>query len=104
MMSNNKPLIKFKVTIILSGDKKLELAASFYKSDNDYGNGIYLRIVGINKTTFEQLLDLRYIDFEPEKPEVLLANWAYSNWSGTNGSLDIVKLTIESLNEVHTLK
>ena len=78
--------------------------AEFYKSGaSDYGNGYGMSFDTFEngKTTSEwQAYDLRYdIDFDENHPELWLTDFAYHYWSGEQGSYDIIKLSIEKMNE-----
>lgn len=75
--------------------RKLELTATFGKSNSGYGNDTYLTVKSMYAGNFEQMIDIRYDkSFDAEAPEVYVANWVYNYWSGKNGSWDVKELKI----------
>lgn len=87
------------ITIVNTGNSKqihkLELTATFGKSNSGYGNNTLLMIKSMYEGNFEQMIDLRYdTSFDKEAPEVYIAKWIYNYWSGKNGSWDVKELKI----------
>ena len=99
--------MKFKVLMTIQNPKnKTEVIeylrfAEFYCNENDYGNGYHLWFGNKDKDDFyEVYLDIRYnTDFDKNYPEEWLASWIYRNWSGEQGSYDVIKLTIEKMED-----
>ena len=98
--------MKYNITVKITdgrNSRTLYLLAEFGKSNSGYGNDTYLAITGRTyrgtKTTFDNVYDIRYDhSFSKKQPELYLAKWVYSYWSGENGSWKVKKLSIESLN------
>lgn len=84
--------------------KQLFLRAQFHHKQGDYGNGYYLSVKGRQETKFESLFDIRYDNFSLDNPELFLLNWIYNNWSGKNGSYDIVSLKISDVEAVKQIR
>lgn len=79
----------------MNSDLVYIMECEFTYNPDTYGNGYY---VLISADTFENFYDLRYDDsFHKDKPEVWLANWAYTYWSGKNGAYDVKRLCIEKM-------
>lgn len=79
----------------LVNTKDRKLAVKVVRSNSGYGNDSYLAIKGIDNS-FEQFIDMRYdTSFNPNKPEPSIVAWAYSYWTGENGSWRIIKLSIQ---------
>ena len=73
--------------------RTLKLKATFGSLSSGYGNDCVLHITDGDK--FEVCLDLRYdTNFNKNYPEITLATWVYTNWSGQNGSYDVQSLII----------
>ena len=85
-------------------NRVLKLKASFKFVPNTYGNGYYLAITGREDCTFEQLMDLRYQQFNINNPEPFILDWLYNNWSGENGSFDIMSVKIENMTVINKTK
>lgn len=80
----------------MCSDITYELNCSFSCNDNDYGNGHHVAITSADGR-FQNYYDLRYdTDFHKNKKEAWLADWAYSYWTGENGSYKVKSLTIKS--------
>lgn len=71
----------------------LELDCRFAYDGEQYGNGHYVCIAG--KEFYKQVIDLRYdTNFDRNKKEEWLEQWAKSYWSGKNGAWAIKTLEI----------
>lgn len=82
----------------LTKRKELKLKASLVKSDSGYGNDTYLVINSRDGGSFEQCMDIRYdTSFRRDKAEVYIVSWAYSCWTGENGSWSIVGCSIRDV-------
>ena len=89
--------MKFDVEVTIHKNEKevvFELEVDFFKSGSPRGNGYYMSISGKNNTNFEdRLIDIRYdSSFNENIPELYFMSWAYTYWSGENGSYDIKSL------------
>lgn len=84
--------------------RQLFLRAQFHHRQDDYGNGYYLSIKGRQGTDFERLFDIRYDNFNIDNPELFILNWIYNNWSGRNGSHDVISLKISNVDAMKQVR
>ncbi len=69
------------------------LDCRFTYDEEQYGNGHYVCIAG--KEFYKQVIDLRYdTDFDRNKKEEWLEQWARNYWTGKNGAWAIKSLEI----------
>lgn len=88
--SKEKRDLKYEVTIVKD-------------TEAHYGNGCYFtahRLDDCDNIVDKQLIDLRYDTrfssfIQNRTIGAWIAEWAYSNWSGVNGSWKVKKLTLD---------
>lgn len=96
--------MNYKMTVVIKDPKEpagfgaivLNLIAEFAYDEKQYGNGYSVCIK--DDKVFRICYDLRYYkDFDKDKKDVWLLNWAKEYWSGTNGAYELVKFSIEKI-------
>lgn len=83
---------------------KMKLSVEIYRDPNQYGNGMAMYVKGKGKTEFERCFDIRYEKVDPNNIELFILNWIYNEWSGENGSYDVVELKISNVKALELAK
>lgn len=99
--------MKYNLTVIIQDPNTKEgmnselvyiLDVIYSHNPNTYGNGYYVYIT--DNEGFENCYDLRYsMDFDSDKKEAWIVDWAYKYWSGKNGAYEVKSLTISKDND-----
>lgn len=107
-MDKNKTKTTFKMRVWIydpntekgmCSDIMYDLICRYFYDSENYGNGYYLSITA-EKNFYEQYYDLRYnTEFDPDKKESFLIDWANSYWCGENGAYKVKSITIEKVEE-----
>ena len=100
MTQSSDIISKFELGITIQNisgpPAKQNMNIKFFRVPNQYGNQTYMSVQGTENYTIDEVNDLRYrTQLNFEMLEMIIAEWAYSRWTGKNGSWDITKLKIE---------
>ena len=105
-MTNTIDLGKYKLTIVLRNPENGETAKQKYtfgvaRDPQNYGNGCSMGMM--HENGYSDYYDLRYdTDFHYTSQSAIMqyiANFAFRNWSGQNGSWEIIDLHIAIVNK-----
>lgn len=67
------------------------------KDPDQYGNGCHMSVVNV-ETNQRDIYDIRYDKtFKSSDPITYIKDWAYSIWTGKNGSWKIINFSIEKI-------